>query len=111
MAEDQPKPVSKIVLSFRERVATIGITAPECDPFFVPIVFVEGDEALPPLEQVLDYLPTAVQAAQTRWLEQARNPNYDRPVPPVRPATSPPGPARSGQQTPRRSGPQQQTLL
>ena len=111
MTDQEPRRVSKIVLTFGKTQATIGVFALECDPFFVPIVFAQGDDALPPLEQVLDYLPLALQAAQNRWREQARNPTYDRPAPQVQPTTGRRGTAQSGQQTLRRSGPQQQSLL
>ncbi|HEU0021109.1 MAG TPA: hypothetical protein VFR55_05465 [Dehalococcoidia bacterium] len=107
MADDQPRSVNKIVLSFGDGMASIGVSAAECDPYFDVVTLVQGDDALTPLEQVLDRLPEVIEAAQERWQGQARNPTYDRPVPQIQPALG-----RTGRQTRARpSGPTQQSLL
>lgn len=107
MAEDQLRAVNKIVLSFGDGMASIGISAPECDPHFDVLMLVQGEDALTPLEQLLDRLPDVIHQAQEHWQGQARNPTYDRPVPQVQPASG-----RTGRQTPARpSGPTQQSLL
>ena len=111
MAQEQPKPINKIVLSFGDGMASIGISAQDCDPYFEVVTLAQGNDALTPLEQVLDRLPDAIHQAQQRWQGQSRNPTYDRPVPQIQPAASRSGSSRSGQPTPRRSGPQQQSLL
>jgi hypothetical protein len=107
MAQEQPTPINKIVLSFGEGMASIGISAAQCDPHFDVLMLVQGESALTPLEQVLDRLPEVIHEAQQRWQGQSRNPTYDRPVPQVQPALG-----RTGRQTPARpSGPTQQSLL
>ena len=111
MADDQPRVVNKIVLSFGDGMASIGLSAAECDPHFDVVMLAQGEDALTPLEQVLDRLPNVMHQAQEHWQGQARNPTYDRPAPQIQPAADRPGSARSGQQTPRRSGPQQRSLL
>jgi hypothetical protein len=107
MAQEQPKPINKIVLSFGDGMASIGISAQDCDPYFEVVTLAQGNDALTPLEQVLDRLPDAIHQAQQRWQGQSRNPTYDRPVPQIQPASG-----RTGRQTPTRpSGPTQQSLL
>ena len=107
MADEQLRPVNKIVLSFGDGMVSIGISAPECDPHFDVVMLVQGDDALTPLEQVLERLPDVIHEARERWQDQARNPTYDRPVPQIQPASG-----RSGRQTPARPrGPTQQSLL
>ena len=107
MAEDQPRTINKIVLSFGDGMASIGISSAECDPHFDVVMLVQGEDAAPPVEQLLDRLPYVIEAAQEHWQAQARNPTYDRPVPQVQPASG-----LTGRQTPARpSGPTQQSLL
>ena len=52
MAQEQGRPVNKLVLSFGDGTASIGISATGCDPHFDVLMLVQGEDALTPLEQV-----------------------------------------------------------
>lgn len=115
MTQEDTKTVTKVVITLTGATGFIGIQAAECDPYFTsveivtPEIDLDGEEGIPPLQQVLDRLPEALDVAQARWREQARNPAYERPVPEVRPASATTTtPARTGRQTP--SSPQRPLL-
>lgn len=111
MADEQPKPLRKIVLTFGDNQVSIGLDAAECDPIFSFMPLNQAEEATTPLDQVLEHLPAAIHEARQHWDAQAQNPTYQRPALPVWPATPTPA-AGSGRWTPARpSGPTQQPLI
>ncbi len=114
MAEEETKPVTRVVITLTRGNGFIGIQAAECDPFFASVALAtpetDGEGATSALDQVLVRLPEALAEAQARWRDRARNPTHDRPAPRVQPASPrTTTPARTGRQTPNSSA--QQPLL
>ena len=104
MTQEGTRSLTKVVITLTPTTGFIGIQAAECDPYFTSVDLVaEEDTMATPLDQVLEHLPAALDVAQARWREQARNPAYERPTPQVQPATPRTTSPRTGRQTPQSS--------
>lgn len=85
----------KLVINHNDGKATVGVQAPDCDPFFKTI---DGD-----FLTVLQNAGVFVEEARQQW---AQNPRYPKAVLPTPP---PPPPVIEGQKVskPAKTGPQQ----